>query len=134
MGVGILEGLDLSFPDNTSPYPIEWPDVLQTDREPMAYYADGRIAGTLDEQVAFLGYPFEAIGSQEARSIAMAAILTTLAPDYTPPEVEEETDTGDPNAETPKGGCACASVQMSWPGFGLLALAIGVVTRRRVSV
>ena len=28
MGVGILEGLDLSFPDNTSPYPIEWPDVL----------------------------------------------------------------------------------------------------------
>ena len=28
----------------------------------MAYYADGGIAGTLDEQVAFLGYPFEAIG------------------------------------------------------------------------
>ena len=57
----------------------------------------------------------------------MAAILTTLAPDYTPPEVEEETDTGDPNGEMPNGR-ACASVQMSWPGFGLLALAIGFVT------
>lgn len=119
-GVGLADGLDLSFPDETSPYPIEWPDVLKSDREVFAVYPDNRIAGSIGEGVAFLGFPVESIGSEADRHELIQRLLTTLAPNYTPPVLTE--DTGNPEEESPTGGCACTSVQPIGSGLFLCVL------------
>ena len=106
-GVGLAAGLDLSFPDETSPYPIEWPDVFRTDRDAFAVYPDDRIAGVFGEGVALLGFPFESIGSQSDRYALMRRLLTALAPDYTPPVLDDDTGDAVDTGERPAGGCAC---------------------------
>ena len=132
-GVGIAEGLDLSFPDATSPYPIEWPDVLNTSRDVFAQYSDNRIAGSIGEGVAVLGFPFESIGIESDRHALMRILLVSLAPEYTPPVVDEE-EPGTPSEETPAGGCACSSLSsLAGSGFYSLLLfpLLGVRRNRR---
>jgi len=119
-GVGLAEGLDLSFPDETSPYPIEWPDVLETEFEAFATYPNTGIAGSIGNDVALLGFPFESIGSLSDRNELMRRLLTTLAPDYSPPVRIE--DTGDSSDEVPTAGCACAHTSRALPSLLCLLL------------
>lgn len=141
-GTGLLDGLDLSFPADQGPYPVEWPDVLASSRTPIATYATGDLAGVLGERVALFGFPFESIADADARDEVAIRLLAALAPDYEPPDdpVDTgdpgETDTDDPIAggpereRIPSRGCGCASADRA-PWLGLLALPLLVLARRR---
>lgn len=142
-GVGLLDGLDLSFPDATSPYPIEWPDELSSDRPVIASYDTGTTAAILGERVALFGFPFESIGDPAVRAEVAARLLPALVPNYTPPDVPgldpEDPDT--PHGDAPPRrrigelrGCGCTSAATA-PGrlwIGLLSL-VFFLRRRRPS-
>jgi uncharacterized protein (TIGR03382 family) len=118
---------------------VEYPDVLETTRTPLARYGSGGVAAALGERVLHLGFPFETIGDPAARTAAAEAALPALVPDYTPPELhgdEGGTDSGDPDAPGGTGGdteapppaggggeergCGCATP--AGPGTASLAL------------
>jgi len=130
-GVGPLDfGLEVG-----APYPVEWPDVLDSDREVIARYAGGDVAAVLGGGVALFGYPFECIGDPSSRHEVAAALLPALVPDYEPPEIPE-VDTGDPDQLLGRvplsgmGGCGCGGVP---GGAGWVALIGGLLAlgRRR---
>jgi hypothetical protein len=145
-GVGILDGLDLSFGALTAPYPVEWPDVLQTSRPVVARYATGGTAGALGERVALFGYPFEAIPDPATRAEVVRRILPALVPDYTPPGPSDDTDSPDtdsldtdesPLAEGPnrtriRAGCGCAARPEAGGAPYLILAAMVIWTRRRI--
>jgi len=84
-GEGALAGLDLSFGEDVgAPWPVEYPDVLDSSRPVIARYASGAVAGVLSDDVALFGFPLEAIAGAEARASAADALLDALAPDATP--------------------------------------------------
>ena len=86
-GAGLLAGLRLDFGDAESGrYPVEYPDALDSDREVIATYAGGAVAGVLGDRVALFGFPLDCVGSAVDLTAALAALLPALAPDYTPPE------------------------------------------------
>ncbi|MBX2803889.1 MAG: N-acetylmuramoyl-L-alanine amidase [Myxococcales bacterium] len=142
-GVGALAGvgpMDFSEADG-APYPVEYPDVLASDRDVVAQYADGTIAGVLGEGVALFGFPFDAIGDAQARVDVAGAVLDALLLGWTPPTEPTSTPPTDPTLPTsgtddpgdyervdvPRG-CGC-SAPMS-PHWTLLLVA-SVLTRRR---
>lgn len=138
-GVDLLEGLDLSFPAETSPYPVEWPDELTTTRPVIARYETGTVAAIFGERVALFGFPFESIGDREARIETARRLLPALVPDYDPPEAQEPRP-GDPDedpAETDRrlrigslSGCGC-STGAAPAGWALLLGAGWLHMRRR---
>jgi hypothetical protein len=86
-GEGALAGvgpMDFGVGDG-APYPVEWPDVLDSTRPVVARYGDGTVAGVLGDGVAMLGFPFECIGDPDVRTDAAAAIIAALLPDLQPP-------------------------------------------------
>jgi MYXO-CTERM domain-containing protein len=98
-GAGILDGLDLAFSvQDGSPYHVEYPDVLASDRTPIALYDGGEVAAVMGAGVVTWGFPFECIGSASVRNSAMAIVLGAMLTDYEPPAgdtaEEEEADTG----------------------------------------
>jgi MYXO-CTERM domain-containing protein len=145
-GSGLLAGLDLGFgEDEGGAYPIEYPDVLNTDREVVVTYGDGSTAGALGDRVFLLGYPFEVIGSEADRAEAAARLVDALVPGWTdegPGDTGSETltsteDTGSDSdrlwarTEFPQG-CGCASTGDSRPwGLGWLMVAGILRVRRR---
>lgn len=149
LGVGLLEGLDLRFDASDAPYPVEWPDVLASERPVIARYEGGGTAGVLGERVALFGVPFEAMHGGAGRGDELRAevayrVLTGLSPDYTPPEgVQPGTRSDnrsvaglvadDPRAPIPAGGCACATAGDPHWGW-LLMVGMGLLWRRRSPV
>jgi hypothetical protein len=136
-GVGPLEGLDLSFPAGTSPYPIEWPDVLQSSRTAIARYDTGALAGALGDRVALFGFPFESIGAPAVRADVMRRLLPELVPGYEPPVPSDDDDPADPvdpGGQPPDRarigelrGCGCSSGSgaPTWaPALALAALSL----------
>jgi hypothetical protein len=133
----MLDGWLLDFgEEDGGAYPVEYPDVLATDRTVIARYASGGAAAALGERVAVFGFPFETIGDPEARAGVAAALLPALVPDYTPPEVDtgsQDSGTGDsgddgtvgagdgaqPGEEEGCGGCASGRGTGSWLLAGL---------------
>ncbi|MFT4624121.1 MAG: hypothetical protein ACI8PZ_002780, partial [Myxococcota bacterium] len=93
-GEGLLAGLPpLDFgPDG--PYPVEWPDVLASDREVIARYGTGEVAGVFGAGVATFGFPFETIVAPASRDALAGALLPLLLPDYTPPDPGAGSGTG----------------------------------------
>ena len=147
-GEDIWAGLALDFGwEHADTLPVEYPDVLETARTPIARYATGGVAAALGEGVLHMGFPFETIADPAARDAAAAAALPALVPDHTPPELPDGGDTGAPDegdsgGDTatpdgsggapppgggPRGGCGCAApIGAPLPllaGVGLLALA-----------
>jgi hypothetical protein len=102
-GVGLLDGINLSFPAATAPYPVEWPDELNSSRPVVARYATGTIAGVLGERVALFGFPFEAIADPASRAEVAKRLLPALVPGYTPPEVPDDPEESEPEdpSDTP---------------------------------
>jgi MYXO-CTERM domain-containing protein len=155
-GAGILAGLDLSFGEaDGGAYPVEFPDVLGTNRDVVVTYGDGSTAGALGEGVFLLGFPFEVIGSASDQADAAERLVDALVPGWTDegsgttgtsdtgtaPTDDTGTaptdDTGDPSVVTgpwertplPTGcGCTTGSAPL---GLGPWLLALGVVVRRR---
>ncbi|HHO53704.1 MAG TPA: hypothetical protein ENK18_23235 [Deltaproteobacteria bacterium] len=156
-GEGILAGLTLDFgvPQGAS-YPVEYPDVLASDREVIARYGDGGVAGVLGEGVALLGFPFEAIGDPDARIDAAGGLLDALLLGWTPPTETSTggTDTGaggpGPGTDTPGGtgpagpapdgivredlgrGCGCATRSAGAGGAAWGWLLVLIVACRRI--
>lgn len=130
--------------------PVEYPDVLGTERTPVARYESGGVAAALGDGVLHMGFPFETIGDPAARAAAAAAALPALVPDHTSPELPDD-DTGDPtddpDTDTPRvdddpaappdggeadeGGCGCATpVAPALPALALLGLFVSARRRR----
>lgn len=140
-GVDLLEGLDLSFPAETSPYPVEWPDEFESSRPVIARYSTGTIAAIYGERVALFGFPFESIADPGVRTEVARRLLPAMVPDYEPPEVPDtEPDPNDPDADPDVGsdrlligslrGCGC-STSASSGGWALLLGALVLLRRRR---
>jgi len=145
-GTDLLDGLDLGFSSADAPYPVEWPDVLDSDRPVIATYDGGGTAAILGERVALFGMPFEAIHGRAGSGAVVRAqvaerVLQALVPDYTPPEgVIDPSDTGDTDsplvAEDPRvrigegRGCGCHSTG-SGTGLAWLAALALLIWRRR---
>ncbi|MFZ5479611.1 MAG: N-acetylmuramoyl-L-alanine amidase [Myxococcota bacterium] len=135
-GAGQLAGLTLDFAD--PPYPIEWPDTLETDREPLAVYETGEVAAAIGDRVALFGYPFEAIGGAGVRAEVASRLLPALVPDYTPPDagVTAGDDTGEPLVATARAdraeaaGCGCDTGATP---FGISVLLAALTAARRSS-
>jgi hypothetical protein len=147
-GEGLLEGvgpMDFGLEDG-APYPVEFPDALTSERDVVARYASGEIAGVLDRRVAMFGYPFETIGDPDVRVEVARRILGELVPDYEPPTTESE-DTGvweDGPDETPGAtvagrrvrldqlpGCGCASSgSKGGPHLAMMGILMSIVRRR----
>jgi hypothetical protein len=123
-GVGLL---DFSL-DAGAPYPVEWPDTLQSDGTVLARYTSGDIAGALSGQVALFGFPFETIGDPSVRDQVAEALLPLLVPDYTPPEPTGRVPASYPRyLVTDLRGCGCnmGVAPASLPGlFGFLFLVV----------
>jgi len=146
-GKALLEGLILNFGESDgAPYPVGYPDVLDTDGQVIATYSDGTTAGVLHSHVALFGFPFECIGDPEVRDEVVARLLPVLAPDYEPPDPEEgedadtgllaegSDDSGDarlpPREEDASKGCTCSTGRLG--GLSLLPLGLlGLIYRRR---
>ena len=63
-GQGVLAGIEIDFSFAAgSMYHVEYPDVLSTSREVVLKYSNGGAAASLGDNVFFMGFPFEAIGS-----------------------------------------------------------------------
>ena len=111
LGQDILDGLALPFDEASgAPYPVEYPDVLRSDRTVIAEYATGGTAAVLGEGVAHFGFPIESIGDEDTRTTVAAQVLDALVPDWEAPDLTEEpTDTADPtddpdrDPDTPSG-------------------------------
>jgi MYXO-CTERM domain-containing protein len=145
-GVGILAGLDLSFGERVGgAYPIEYPDVLATNREVVAIYEDGSTAGALGDGVFLLGFPFEVIGSEADRAEMAARLVDALVPGWTDQgSGDTETsdtqgdDTGDVSVASGPwersrmpAGCGCASTSGGAPwALGWVLGLIGLRRRR----
>jgi hypothetical protein len=155
-GVALLEGLVLDFGEDAGgAYPVEYPDVLETDGDVIATYAGGATAAGVTDRVALFGFPFETIGDPDVRAAVAEALLPTLVPDYTPPEIDDP-DTGDggddggnddggqgdggqddggddappPPSGEDKGGCGCGGLGTPAGAIAVWA-ALGAVIRRR---
>ncbi len=148
-GVGLLAGLTLDFAEaDGAPYPVEYPDSLDSTREALASYAGGDVAAVLGQGVALFGFPFECIGDEAARAELAARLLPELVPDYDPPEPEDDTGLPDDSVTARDSGasgpfpdgagrvrmeparCGCASTR-SAVGFLSLLCALLVPLRRR---
>ena len=133
-GEGVLVDvgpMDFSL-DAGAPFPVEYPDALQSDRDVIARYSTGAIAGVLGEQVAVFGFPFESIGDPTTRDEVAAALLPLLVPAYEPPAPTGDIPSGYPRVLLSElGGCAC-SVGTA-PGFGFMSYLwiVGIFARRR---
>lgn len=129
-GAGLLEQLDLSFGrEHGGAYPVEWPDVLDSDWEVIAQYGTGTLAGVRGDRVALLGFPFETIGDWEARRAVFARILPELVPDYVAPEpVLGDTGEEDDGRRPLESGCGCSGISQ---GLGLSPLWLGMLLLRR---
>lgn len=146
-GVGLLEGLDLAFSPDAAPYPVEWADVIASDREVIATYATGGTAAVLGERVALFGVPFEAIHGgagreRDLRGEVALRVLEALAPGYEPPEgvvdPEDPEDPGnDPLVDDPRvrigepRACGCSGLGSGGAPLGGLALVGLLLWRRR---
>lgn len=119
VGADILSGLDASFGvDDGAPYPVEWADVLGTDRTAILTYDTGGVAAALGDRVATFGFPFETIGDPATRDTIVARLLPALLPDYVPgTEPDDDTDDTDvtvagedpwPRTPLSEVGCGCA--------------------------
>lgn len=138
-GEDLLAGLTLDFTD--PPYPIEWPDVLATDRAAVARYGTGGVAAALGERVALFGFPFEAIADADARDEVAARLLPALVPDYVPPEDTGGEPGGDddsggaaaarPSPAEEAAGCGCASATTPGAGWGIGGLLAALLARCR---
>jgi hypothetical protein len=94
-GVGVLSGIVLDFDQlDGAPYPVEWPDVLETTGEVLATYATGGVAAVWTDGGMVFGFPFESIGSAQSRVEVMARLLPLLVPDFTPTEPDTGFETG----------------------------------------
>lgn len=150
-GEALWAGIRLDFGwEYGATYPVEYPDVLETDRSPVARYGTGGVAAALGDGVLHLGFPFETIGSPDARGLAAAAALPALVPDYEPPELpvddEPGADSGDggdtdtqpdpdtppPAGPTPRDGCGCTTPTPTGTAGALLAGLLAWARRRRV--
>jgi hypothetical protein len=136
-GSGILAGLILDFAEaDGAPYPVEFPDVLSADGEPLAHYGNGGLAGVLTGNVALFGFPLETIGSELARTEAMGAVLQALLPDYeVPVDSGGGSDTGESGEKDRKGACSCSAtdrVSTSWWPL-LFGVWVGVKRRKAAS-
>jgi hypothetical protein len=150
-GTGPLAGvgaLDFGLADG-APYPVEYADVLDSDRTPLARYAGGGLAAVHGDGVALFGFPFEAIGDPSVRAEVARRMLALLVPDYEPPSWEDG-DTGVWVGEAPGappgpvsgrrvrladlGGCRCAVGGSNGGGgpamVGCLLGLLGARTRR----
>ncbi|MEC8422622.1 MAG: N-acetylmuramoyl-L-alanine amidase, partial [Myxococcota bacterium] len=146
VGEGPWAGLALDFgSDHGDMLPVEFPDVLETARSPIARYASGGIAAAIGDGVLHMGFPFETIADSDARAAAAAAVLPQLVPGHTPPELPGDDGSqpadpgGDSRADTASGrtagrpgarGCGCTS-QPGSSAYGLPALALLALARRR---
>lgn len=127
-GEGMLDGLLLDFgQDDGSPYPVEYPDVLTSDDAVVVRYGSGGVAGTLGDGRALFGFPFECIGDAGVRAAVAERMLAALVPDYTPPEVQDDTGSLSGEAGAAPGslvamselrGCGCQTGGLA----GLVAL------------
>lgn len=136
VGEGLLAGLSFDFSEAAgSPYPVEWPDVLTTERDVIASYESGGVAAAIGDRVVLFGFPFEAIGDPTARATAAARLLSALVPDYTPPRGDGTGDDtgnnglagGGPGEREPTeriGGCGCGTT--GGPS-GLLTIGLALV-------
>jgi len=96
IGLDLLDGLVLDFDEAAgSPYPVEYPDVLSTDRTVIAEYAAGQPAAAMGEGVAHFGFPIETIGDEEVRGQVLDAVLWALVPDWEAPDTDPGDDGGD---------------------------------------
>lgn len=140
-GEGLLEGvgpLDFGM-ERGGPYPVEWPDVLDSTHPVIARYGDGGIAGVLNDHGALFGFPFDAIADPASRAEVAAALLPALVEDW-PPDLP--TDTGvdghtDPPARssprvlTRQKGCGCAASGPTPAGALVMLVAMAAWRRRR---
>jgi hypothetical protein len=139
-GVGVLSALILDFSEaDGAPYPVEYPDVLASDGEPLAYYGTGDLAGAMSGNVALFGFPLETIGSEEVRMEVFTALLRAMVPDYSVPDGGwgdtggGDTGGGGSEKDANKSACACAATggyPVSWWPF-LWVLAYLVCASRR---
>jgi MYXO-CTERM domain-containing protein len=108
---GLLAGLAaLDFGPNAV-YPVEWADVLASEREVIARYGTGTVAAVYGDGVATFGFPFETIVDPIARTALTETLLGVLMPGYTPPDgtwtgtgTGTGPDTGTPGGATRTGG------------------------------
>ena len=160
VGVGLLEGLLLEYGESAgSPSPIEYPDVLASERTVLAEYRADAPAAVLGEGVAHFGFPVDAIGDETVRTEVTARVLGALLPDWEAPILDVGSD-GDPDGDEDTGvpgvtpnfangqgpgepqpisklqGCACSTGRASphrlWVWIGCLAM-WGISRRRRQS-
>jgi MYXO-CTERM domain-containing protein len=126
LGEGLLGGLDLGF---GNAYPVEWPDVLASDREVAARYATGGVAAVMGNGVATFGFPFDTIASDEVRGEVADRVLAYLVPDYSPPTDDADLDdSGGSAAPSEPSGCGCGHAEP--PGITALLLALATHWRR----
>jgi hypothetical protein len=127
-GEGLLAGvgpLDFAESDG-APYPVEYPDVLATDRDPVVRYATGGTAGALGDGVFLLGFPFETIGDVDVRAEVAGRVLDALVPDYVPPDPGGETgDSGDTDTGSGPGDTSSPDTDGGGPGDRFLRQATG---------
>ncbi|MCO4744673.1 MAG: N-acetylmuramoyl-L-alanine amidase [Proteobacteria bacterium] len=135
-GAGLLDGVGaMDFGESAgAPYPVEWPDVLDTSRTVIATYGDGATAGALGNNVALFGFPFETIGDAAVRDEVAARLLGELIDggrDTGPFGDSGGGDTGDVvDPRTPiDRGCGCQSTPSPFTALWLVPLAL--VRRRR---
>ncbi len=160
-GADILEGITMGFSEaDGAPYPIEYPDVLVSDRTVIALYDSTSPAAVYGDGVVHFGFPVESIGDEVVRTEVAARVLDALMPDWEPPDLSDpgdpdpdsgtSTDTGTPTGandtdsaagaspgdRTPlskMGGCGCSSAMATAPyrGAWMLGLVVLVYGRRR---
>lgn len=139
MGAGILSAMVMDFSESDgAPYPVEYPDVLVSSGEPLAYYGTGDLAGAMSGNVALFGFPLETIGNEDVRAEVLSALLQTMVPNYSVPGGGSDTGGGDTGTDkdTNKGACACAVTSgypVSWWPF-LWVLAYLVCASRRDAI
>lgn len=147
-GVGALAGvgpMDFGL-ENGGPYPVEYPDVLESERVALVQYAGGGLAGVFGDGVALFGFPFEAIGREAVRVEVAARMVELLVPDYTPPALGEPDTDGwvdEPPVQGRErvdarrvrlaelGGCGCASPGSNRAGGHAMLAALFVASLRR---
>jgi MYXO-CTERM domain-containing protein len=144
-GSELLSGIILDFGEaDGAPYPVNYPDVLDSSAMVIATYEDGSAAAILHDSGALFGFPFECIGSSQAQEEVMALLLPELLPDYDPPELGDTGttahDTGrsarDTGSELPPlqdegdKGCSCSTSSGGAAMASLWVLALGSARRR----
>ena len=134
-GTGPLAGLDLGFGEEVGgAYPVEYPDVVRSLGDELALYGDGSLAAARSGEVVLFGFPFETVGSAEARAEVMARLVPELV-DWEPGDTGQPwDDTGAPSLDAlgpgsrePLAGCGCSSTS------GLAAVLLLLLVRRSSS-